>query len=63
MFFQTCSRDPPRCMFQVRLDQRVKQHPRTLDIPDLGVAFQNNAVERGKIPFGVDGRRCVACGP
>jgi hypothetical protein len=57
VFFETSGCDPPRGMLGIGLDERVEQHPRTLDVADLRVGFEDDAVERGEIPFGVDRSR------
>jgi hypothetical protein len=55
MFLQARRRNPPGRVFRVRLDQRVEQHPRALDVPDLRIGLQDDAVQRGEVAFRVDG--------
>jgi hypothetical protein len=57
VFFKTSGCDPPWSVLGIGLDQRVEQHPCTLDVADLRVGFEDDAVEGGEIPFGVDRSR------
>ena len=41
-------------MLGIGLDERVEQHPHTLDDADLHVKFEDDVVEGSKITFGVD---------
>lgn len=59
MFLKT---DPPQSVLRIRLDARVEQHPRTLDVTDLGIVFQDDAFQRRQIPFGVNRRGCTIAG-
>ena len=54
VFFKTSGCDPSWSVLGIGLDERVEQHPRTLDVADLRVGFEDDAVEGGEIPFGVD---------
>ena len=61
VFFKTGCCNPPRSVLGIGLDKRVEQHPRTLDVADLCIGFEDDAVEGGEIPFGVDGSGSAIC--
>jgi len=54
VFFKASGCNPSRKVLGIRLDKRVEQHPCTLDVADLRVGFEDNTVEGGEIPFGVN---------
>jgi hypothetical protein len=62
VFLKTSCCDPPWSVFGIGLDERIEQHPRTLDVSDLCIRFEDDAVEGGKIPFGVYGGGCTIGG-
>ena len=54
MFFKTSGCNPSRSVLAIRLDKRVEEHSCTLDVADLCIGFEDNAVEGGEIPFWVN---------
>jgi len=62
VFLKAGSCDPPWGVLRIGLDEGIEQHPGTLDVADLGVGFEDNAVQGSEIPFGVDGGGCAVCG-
>jgi len=44
-------------MFGIRFDERVEEHTSPLDISNLSIGFENNAVERRKVTLGIDRSR------
>jgi hypothetical protein len=45
VFFKTSGCDPPWSVLGIGLDERVKEHPRTLDVADFRVGFEDDAIE------------------
>jgi len=65
MFFKTSGCDPPWSMLGIGLDKRIEQHPPMLDVADLRVRFEDDAVEGGEITLDRGGGticREAACG-
>jgi len=57
MFLNIGSYDPSGgCLgLDLKFEEKVNQHPHVLDVPDLGVGFEDDAVERCQISFWVNG--------
>ena len=62
VFLKTCSCVPPSGVLWIVLDEGIEQRPRTLDVADLGIGLEDDAVQGSQIPFGVDGSGCAVCG-
>ena len=56
VFLQTSSSDPSRCVLGIGFHERVEEHASTLDVTNLRIGFEHDAVKRGEVTFRVNGR-------
>jgi len=53
MFLHAGRRNPAGSVFWIRFDERVEKHSCPLDVTNLGLRLEHNAVEIRKVAFGV----------
>jgi hypothetical protein len=53
VLFKSCSGDPSWGVLRIRLDERVEEHARSLDIADFCLRFQNDAVQGSEVALRV----------